>query len=57
MKQGQGTTISSANHMMNVSNSGVRHGNSNKNVKTTANRKPTPTAPTSPIKGSDRGGV
>ena len=53
----KGTTMSSASHMTNKANSGIRHGPSNKNVKATGKMKGKPSGPTSPIKGSDRGGV
>lgn len=51
-----GTTGAAAHKSMSKSHS-VRRGPSNKNISHGANRKPTPTGPTGPIKGMDRGGV
>lgn len=53
----KGTTGGKAKHLMAVSKSGIRHGPSVKNLRSTRRNRPTPTGPTSPIKGSDRGGV
>lgn len=53
----KGTTKGAAKHMMNKSSSGVRHGNSNKNVVNRGKSAGKPSGPTSPIKGMDKGGV
>ena len=51
------TTGMKASKLVGISKAGVRHGPSNKNVNAKAKRKPAPSAPTSPLKGPDRGGV
>lgn len=52
----QGTTAATAAKMTSASKSS-RSGPSNKNLATGAMRKPAPKGPTTPIKGSDKGGV
>ena len=52
-----GTTIGAAKNMMDKSNSGIHHGASNKNVVVRGKSVGKPSGPTSPIKGTDKGGV
>lgn len=51
------TTNSTASKMVNISKSGVRHGQNSKNVVTGGKPAPAPSGPTAPIKGMNKGGV
>lgn len=53
----KGTTTSAGKMAMKQSHSGVRHGPNHKNVVKGGRSAGRPSAPTSPIKGQDRGGV